>query len=678
MATLLTPFTRLNHYLKRHTNMYMVLVAVVIGLIGGYGAVGFRLLIQWFKGVFWAFGSTPTDHSPLLEHITTLPWYWVVGAPTLGGLFVGWLVGTFAAEAKGHGVPEVMEAVALRNGRIRPRVVGIKALASSVCIATGGSVGREGPIVQIGSAIGSTLGQFLNVGPRRMRTFVGCGAAAGVAATFNAPVAGALFALEIILGDFGVSQFTTIVVASVTATVVSRSFFGDIPAFEIPTYSLEHPTELIAYVALGLLAGLTAIAFVRTLHFCEDGFDAANIPASIKAGIGGLLVGGLALVAPQVLGLGYEAMTAALTGPGMAMMMLGLLFAKLVAVSITLGSGGSGGVFAPSLFMGATLGAALGAGVGHFFPGAAPPGAYALVGMGAMVASTTHAPLTAIVILFELTTDYKIILPLMIAAITGTLVMRRLHPDSIYTIKLKRRGVDLSGGRDLNLLRRVTVEQIMATDAVRVAPNECLGAIVKRVLSGNETCLYVVNDAGQFMGTLSVQALRPMLEDLDVLQNMLTAEDVLATDWPTAKPTDQLDHVLEVLDRGFRDEIPVVGADGLFQGSIRMADVLARYKKELFSYRMAGELADSMPVGDDSAGQHKVGNFVMAEVEVPPALLGRSLAEVGVREAYGVNILLCRPADGSEPSPPISSYVFVDGDKLVVFGAAEDVNRLRG
>ena len=373
-----------HEYLRQTEHLYMVLVSIVIGLLGGLGAIGFRECIRLFQLVAWR--ADPVT----LDFVRTLPWWWKVLVPALGGLLVGMIITRFAAEAKGHGVPEVMESVALRGGRIRPRVVLAKLLASGVCIASGGSVGREGPIVQIGSAIGSSIGQWLRIGERRLRTLVGCGAAAGIAATFNAPVAGALFSVEIILGDFGVTQFSPIVISSVVATVVSRHFLGDFPAFEVPQYSLVSAGELAAYAVLGLIAGLAAIAFVRALYGAEDLFDVIRLPAILKPALGGAMIGLIALRFPAIFGVGYEAINEALRGELGWKLLVVLAAVKIVAVSLTIGSGGSGGVFAPSLFIGATLGGAVGTVVHYLWPEASGgPGAYALVGMGAVVAAGT-------------------------------------------------------------------------------------------------------------------------------------------------------------------------------------------------------------------------------------------------------------------------------------------------
>jgi CIC family chloride channel protein len=287
--------------LQTSEHTVMALLAVAVGLAGGFGAVGFRYLINFFQTL--AYGAD----SDLLELVQTIPWYYRLCIPALGGLIVGPLVYFLAREAKGHGVPEVMEAVALKGGVIRKRVVVVKSLASAISISTGGSVGREGPIVQIGSAIGSVLGQVMKVSADRMRTLVGCGAAAGIAATFNAPIAGSMFALEVILGDFGLATFSPIVIASVVATAVSRAFLGDTPAFIVPAYELVSAWELPLYLVLGLFCAVVGVTFTQTLYRIEDVFDNFKFPEYLKGTIGGLILGAVALLFPHILGVGYGA-----------------------------------------------------------------------------------------------------------------------------------------------------------------------------------------------------------------------------------------------------------------------------------------------------------------------------------------------------------------------------------
>ena len=665
----------LNDSLKRSTTIYMVLVAAVIGVLGGYGAVGFRFLIKFFEDLIWR-----TDGFEL-SWVESLPAWQIIVIPTVGGLVVGALVHFFATEAKGHGVPEVMEAVAKHGGAIRPRVVAVKALASSLCIATGGSVGREGPIIQIGSAVGSTVGQILRVSHRRMRTLVGCGAAAGMAATFNAPVAGALFAVEIILGDFGVPQFSPIVISSVMATMVARHFLGDFPAYVIPEYSMVHPLELIGYAVLGVLAGLVALIFIRTLDFFEDLFDEMPFALPFRTALGGLGLGLVALAGPGVLGVGHEEVNAALINtPGISHLAL-LLGLKLLAVCLTLGSGGSGGIFAPSLFLGAMLGGLVGQCMQVIMPGAvASPGAYALVGMGTVVAATTHAPITAILILFELTNDYRIMLPLMTSCIVGTLVSSRLFKESIYTIKLARRGVNIRAGQDINILKNIPVTEVLSPDAITVPPGEPVTPLLERLLSSEEGCLYVVDDDQHLVGVISTNELLPVLADLRDLQGLIVAQDVASTKWPTVSSNQTLDEVVRSLDMGYRDDLPVIDGEGAFIGAVSMNGILDRYRKELFKHEMAGTMAVGMESAAGGNMVQRVGEYVLAEIDTPRPFVGRTLLQASVRARYGVNVLLIRPAahDGVSPSPVFAEpeTVLRPDDRLLVFGREKQIRKL--
>lgn len=565
---------RIKNAIPRH----MIMLSVIVGLLGGFGAVGFRKLIHVMMEVW------PVD-TFTAANISQLEWYWVLGIPAVGGLIVGSITKWFAPEAKGHGVPEVMEAVALRGGKIRPRVVVAKAVASSVCIASGGSVGREGPIVQIGSAVGSMIGQLFRVQRRKLRTLVGCGAAAGIAATFNAPVAGALFAVEILLGDFAVHQFSPIVISSVLATVVARAYMGDVPAFQLlpeqlDAYRLEHPAELLGYVALGVLAGACAILFVRTLAFAEDAADRAPVPLPIMAALGGVLVGCIALLFPHVLGVGYETMDGALDGSLGWKLLLALLVAKLVAVCITLASGGSGGVFAPSLFLGAVLGGAVGYAMnGLGIIPTAPTGAYALVGMGSMVAATTRAPITTILIIFELSSDYRIMLPLMISTIVATQFARRYSKYSIYTVKLARRGVKIRDGQDVNILRSIPLREVVR-EVPTILPSHGVTDIVRQFVSGETSHFHVVDQDGLLHGEISVDELRPVLQDPQSLQGVVIAEDLAKTDFLSVQVGESLDVVMKQLDHTYRDELPIL--DGKrFVGVVRTSDLIARYRVEI-------------------------------------------------------------------------------------------------
>ena len=652
----------------------MVLVSIVIGLLGGICAVGFREFIHLGQRIAW------DSHAFTLDHVRSLPVWWKIGIPAAGGLVVGLIIHFFAREAKGHGVPEVMEAVALHGGRIRPRVVIAKMVASGICIASGGSVGREGPIVQIGSSLGSAVGQWLHVGERRLRTLVGCGAAAGIAATFNAPVAGALFAVEVILGDFGVSQFSPIVISSVMATVVSRHFLGDFPAFQVPAYTLVHPAELLAYAVLGVLAGLVALAFVRIMYASEDLFDGIRLPGPVKAVVGGLLIGVIALRFPEIYGVGYEAIDAALSGGMVWHLLLVLVVIKILAVSITIGSGGSGGIFAPSLFIGAMVGGAVGTVVDMIWPGSTGgPGAYALVGMGAVVAAGTHAPITAILIIFELTNDYKIILPLMITCIIATLLATQLQKSSIYTMKLIRRGVDIRAGQTVNVLCRVKASEVMRDEYVRVPHGEQLMSVVSRFIENPGGSVFVTDDDEHLLGVITINEIRPILIDIDSVRSLLIAGDMMSdADLPVFKPDDSLDEVMTRFGH-YRFEAPIV-RDGRVVGSIWPEDVIRRYNAEVFKRDMASSMCAS--IGSDSmkAAIPGVSGVSMSEIPAPSGFLGKTVAEIGIRNRFDVTILMIKRKGVANEEIvnqlPTAEYTFHPGDVMLVIGSEKNLRRL--
>jgi chloride channel protein, CIC family len=482
-------------HVKVHETQVLILSGLMVGVGAGLGAVVFRELTSGFTFLFFAVLR------PALGRL--LGPYAIMLIPAIGGLIFGPLIYFFAREAKGHGVPEVMLAVAQKGGRIRPIVAAIKSVASAVCIGSGGSVGREGPIVQIGSALGSTWGQLFHMSEARIRTLVTCGAAGGIAATFNAPIAGVFFALEIILGEFSTRSFGIVVIASVTASLIGRAAFGNVPSFPLPAYQVLHVAEFPFYVLLGVLGALAGVAFTRMLYWFEDRFDALKMPEYLKPVPGGLLLGALGFFLPQVFGVGYPAMSIALAGEYALGLLALLVLAKMLAVSLTIGSGGSGGVFAPSLFIGAMLGEAYGTFLQSVFPGLiAHPSNFGLVGMAAVFAGAARAPITAIIILFELTGDYSVILPLMIAVVISTSVAEVSGKETIYTLKLRRRGIELRTGKPDHLMRRTPVRDAMVTYTLILPRTLTVAEAIVELKQRNQWGLLVVDDAGALVGVL--------------------------------------------------------------------------------------------------------------------------------------------------------------------------------
>jgi CIC family chloride channel protein len=563
--------------LKTNEHTIMAILATLVGLAGGFGAIGFRYLIGFIQEVAYGSGQNLVELAPLT------PWYLRIWIPALGGLAVGPLVYFLAREAKGHGVPEVMEAVALRSGIIRKRIVVVKSLASAISIGTGGSVGREGPIVQIGSAIGSSMGQVLRISEDRIRTLVGCGAAAGIAATFNAPVAGSMFALEIILGDFGLATFSPIVISSVVATAVSRHFLGDFPAFLVPAYQLVSAWELPLYVILGFFCALVAVTFTTVIYRAEDFFDNLKFPGYLKAFLGGIILGVMALRFPHILGVGYAAIDMALMQQLAWWVLLLLVGFKILATSVTIGSGGSGGIFAPSLFMGAMAGGFFGNVVHQFFPGVtASPGAYSIVGMGAVVSGTTHGPLSAILILFEMTGDYKIILPLMIACIISSLASGQLLKDSIYTLKLARRGINIRAGKEVNVLKSIPVSDVMNPEVETIPEYIPLGELAEKISKSKYKSFPVVDQEGRLTGIVTHYDYRDVIFD-ENLKDLVVVKEVATPKVVTVSIDENLYDAMEKITSKDFSLLPVISnrEPRRLLGVLTRRDIISAYNRAI-------------------------------------------------------------------------------------------------
>jgi CIC family chloride channel protein len=600
----------------------IMLTALVVGVGAGLGAVVFRRLIA---------GVQTLAYEGLGGFLEAIAPFHLLIIPALGGAIFGPLIYRFAREAKGHGVPEVMEAVALRGGRIRPRVAVIKSLASAICIGSGGSVGREGPIAQIGSALGSTVGQWLKLSDERIRNLVACGAAGGIAATFNAPIAGAVFALEIILGQLHVTYFGAVVISAVTADVVAHFFEKDARAFTVPQYALVSPWELALYTLLGILAAIGAVGFTRLLYLTEDRWDGLHVPEVLKPVIGGLLLGVIGILSfkidgfPRVFGVGYESIGDVLFGRLAIQVVLGLFLLKMLATVMTLGSGGSGGIFAPSLFMGAMLGSLFGQTAHHLFPSVtAPAGAYAMVGMAAFFSSAAHAPVTAILILFEMTGDYNIILPLMLATVVSTLVARLLSSESIYTLKLTRRGIHLEQGQDVDVMQGVAVREAMSTEMDVVPPEMPLVELADEFARTHHHGFPVVNETGDLVGVVSIRDLEQILSagaiDGKKVVDIATTEGLLV-----AYPDEPMWKALKRL--GARDvgRLPVVQEEGSRQlvGVIRRRDIVRAYNHAIVKRAHHQHQAETLRLGNlDGAS--------FAHISLPPGApaAGRRVSEI--------------------------------------------------
>lgn len=561
-------------HLEEHLALY--LLAIAVGLLAGYGAIVFRLLIRVCQYLFYQ----RTDD--FLFFYKEVPFYLKVLIPTGAGLLVGLIVRWGTEKSRGHGVPELIEAVVLRGGRISWRIASARVSASALTIGAGGSVGREGPIIHLGSFLGSAVARFMRQRRDRERVLMSCGAAAGISATFHAPMAGMLFAVELLLGDFTLQSFSPVVLASVTAAIISRFHLGALPAFVIPGFEIGSVWEYGLYPLLGVACGLVAVSFTLCLYFCEDRFNGLRIPEWLRPALGGFLLGCMLLVAPQVFGVGYGGINMVLADEIPILIMAALIFAKILATSVSLGSGSSGGILAPSLFIGAMTGGCFGWLAGQWLPIASNPGSYALVGMGGLVAGATHAPVTAILLIFELSGRYQTILPLIVAAIVSTITASLLKSGSIYSLKLMRRGIQIAGGRDQSILKRVQVSQIMVEEVESVVDSAPMDVVVNLFERFNLSCLTVVNSNGQLVGMISFHDVAGPASR-EEMRYLLIARDLADPEVETVTPSDSLHTALTRMEAEKTSQLPVVAGDGSgkFVGLILEKDVTGFYQREI-------------------------------------------------------------------------------------------------
>ena len=556
----------------------MLILAALLGFLAGFASTFFRWMIEFFESIFsiegFSLAGIPPQTYPFLLPLM----------PMVGGFFIGLICKYFPNAVKENGVHKVMYAVALNDGKVRKRTIASCAVTSSVTIGSGGSAGREGPTVQIGAAVGSTIGQLLHLSTDRMRVLVGCGAAAGIAASFNAPLAGVLFSLEIILGDFAIHTFSPIIIASVIGTVTGRALEGNEVTFNVPVHELVHPAEIIFYLILGILCGIVARLFTFIYFYVQQIFEEKiTIPGLYKPAIGGLIVGMISIFMPQILGNGYDVMEQALTGQmfwGLAFL---LVFMKIMCTSITLGSGGMGGIFAPSLFIGAMLGTAFGSSIHFIFPTlSASAGTYSVVGMGAVAGAVMQAPLTNILMLFELTNDYTLILPIMATCIAASYTYQRFTKQSIYVQYLLNKGINIRHGREASIMNSIKVQDVMSTDITTIAQEMPFRKILETISYSKNFYFPVIDNKGDMTGILSFSDIREVIFE-EQLGDLLVAGELANTKVYSLTPQQNLNEAMEIFSKLDVDQLPVVRSEDKLKviGMLTRGDMMASYNRAI-------------------------------------------------------------------------------------------------
>ncbi len=584
----------------RFESWLLYVLAAGIGVLAAFAAVGFDRLIHWTSQL--CYGDGLGDGQGLFGGRAVMLFI----LPAAGALIVGLIARYYTREAVGHGVPEVMDAIVRRGGKIKFHLAAGRMITAAVTIGSGGSAGTEGPIIQIGAAIGSSLGSAFGVLRHQLPVVVGCGAAAGLSAIFNAPIAGVLFAVEVFLREVNFKTLCPLLIASVISRVTAAGLLGKqdaiFPLTDVMAYAFGW-NELGNYVLLGLACAATAVIFIRSMYAVDGVFDQLRLPFAVKPALGGIGVGAIGLAMlwlaggvpagkPLVFGHGYAFVGYCVGAPSearfaevplTALLLLALAAAKIGATALTLGSGGSGGIFAPSLFLGATVGYAFGLlmqGIGIFSD--VNPATYSLVGMASVMAATTHAPMASIVLLFELTRNYAIILPVMFSATIALLVAQKFCRYSIASLKLYQEGIDFALHTRTALLRRFTAAEIMQPRVVTVSAEASLREIIVKTADEEASDFVVVDKHGKYRGLLCEKDLRNILLHPEVIP-VMGGEDLARPDVPAVLAADTLDTILELFSRLEVNSLPVCDAAGAghFVGMITREDLMRRYMDQL-------------------------------------------------------------------------------------------------
>ncbi|MDX2471280.1 MAG: chloride channel protein [SAR324 cluster bacterium] len=558
------------------TNIELIL-ACFVGVGAGFASVFFRWLLHQmhylFFGIMWPFVES---YSPYLLPVI----------PMTGAILLIPFLKKYPGEISGYGMPKFLIAVHLKGGLIATRNIFVKIFTSAITISSGGSAGVEGPIAQIGGAVGSSIGRFFGMGSHRLKVLIACGSAAGIAAQFNAPLAGVLFAQEIIMiGQFQLQTFGVIVISTGLATAISRAYYSSAPTFGELAYTLTSYSEIPLYILLGLVVGVLGAFFIKLFFAVSDRFDALKLSPTIKPILGAFLVGTMGIFYFEVLGDGYEVIHLALNwnGDRLFWLFFALIFLKMLATSITLGSGNVGGLFAPSLYVGAMIGAIFGNIASYLFPDLnIQPGSYALVGMGAFLAAVTHAPMTAIFLLFELTSSYQVIIPIMFASVIGVMVAKSLIEDNMDSMELSRKGILLHSGKEESILAKIMAESVMVTDFETIQENMTFAEFMK-IFPKSKTQYYPVLDKNNHMtGVVSLQDIREIILE-EGLEHLVVMKELAETQLITLLPHDNLNEAIQKFGIKDIEAIPVVDPNDqqTILGILNRKDVMDAYNRAI-------------------------------------------------------------------------------------------------
>lgn len=667
--------SRFGRFFWRDPNTQFLLLAAAVGIVGALGAVVFRALSVRLTQLL-------LDAEDIVSGAESLPPLLRIFLPAFGGLLGGFIVKAFISGTGPSGLSQMIEVVHLgrRAVRLRPSIG--RAAASLAVISTGGSEGREGTIIQMGAAFASWLSRLTRVSPERMRILTACGMAAGVAGAYNTPIAATLFVLEVVVGSFSMTLFGPAVVSAGVSTVLVRFLLGDEPVYQVSAFRLESALEFLPFAVIGIAAGAASTLFVRALREASRVFKSLRLSLPLTMALGGAIVGAIGIVWPEVWGSGFAGTNRILRGnPSLAA--LGELFvAKIAATCATIGSGGVGGVFTPALMIGASLGGIVAKLSALAFPWlSSPVGGYALLGMGGLLAGVTRAPLLAIIMIFELTQNTAVLVPMMAVSVLAVLTARALQKESLYIEKLRSAGIIWEKTPEATALSSLTVSDVLREDVKLVPRDMPLPEIVNAFLHSRSLYLYVGDGEGRLVGVIDLHDIKEMLPEREI-SPVVIAEDLVA-EIPFVTPSEPLTSVNEKL--WFRDlgQLPVVDSaeNRRFLGVVTRRDLLGAFDREVLRHnRLVARVRMFREGGSEMDYFELPEKHRLVQVDVPPAIEGRTVAESGLRNRFGVSVLAIKrlTREGLErrfvPGP---SDRLQHGDVLIVLGTDDAVSRLR-
>jgi CIC family chloride channel protein len=654
--------------------------AIFTGALAGLAAVVLHNSIHFFNELFF---------KQTAEGLYFLGSAAVIFLPVLGMVIQSLMILLAPETSKRKGVSEVIKAVALRGGFISFRTTLFHFFAPVICIGSGGTVGPEGPAAQLGGGVASKMGNVLGLSDSRRRMFTAAGSGAAIAAIFNTPLGGIFFALEVILlNDFQSPTFSALILASVTASAISRIFLGDSSIFTFDMPLVGGYDQFYLYIILGVLAGLVSLLFIRYSSSTEKLFSTKILPKApqwLVMAIVGLCVGLCGYFYKELFGIGYLAINEILSQSITWNVILVILLLKFLLVPLVLHSGGFGGLFAPSLFIGACVGYLFAFSVNSFWGLNLDSTTFVLVGMGAVLGGVNSIPISAILIIFEMTKEYSFILPLMLAVVISTTIVQFFLKGSIHVKHLEHQGYKITSGRETNLLRSVLVEDVKLDSIVTVSENISLPQLVSQLLENPSSTFYTKNNEGKLTGTITQNELRPIISEYENLKDMLVAGDIAIPDVVTVSSNKDLDYVMKLFGNKNLDEFLVVSdtEPSNILGAITRQEVISTYNKESLKYNIADNFASELQAIEKSETSKVADGYSIIEKKSPTEFIGKTLIQLRLRNKYGLEVLMIKKTkspyadkfDKPEIITPDANYTIESEDILVLFGSDKNIKK---